>query len=288
MYKQHHSSTSPRFVPDTPKLRKLSLPEELYAGPSRPATSADMRRPQTPAMASSSSGVNPTPAKPLKSILKGSRNAQPRDSYDSDGEVLAAKKVACSQYNIPNVLPPGSRLVPMKQPAFNLHWQLLPFELRRSKPLLRFDMAFPVDQIVFQGRSCRTKLSEEQLSKPAANGTMTKMLITFERGPFSWEMDVKNARGICCRDVFEAIYKAFNEQLTLEEKRLVCDRRAVEDAFRLRCKLAPGLPEVERSLGWKRVDVLLHRTIFLGLTQPKSGSDWVLNLGTLPHVPGLS
>lgn len=178
--------------------------------------------------------------------------------------------------------------VPMKQPAFDLHWQLLPYVAGRSRRLLRFDMAFPVDEAVFQGHGFRTKLSDAELNKPAANGTMTKMLITFEHGQFSWEVDVKNARGILCRDVFEAIYKAFNEQLTLEEQRLVRDRRAVDAAFRLRCKLAPGIPEVERSLGWKRVDVLLHKTVFLGLTQPKSGSDWVLNLGTLPHIPGLS
>ena len=172
----------------------------------------------------------------------------------------------------------------MKQPAFALHWQLLPFDLRRSKRLLRFDMAFPVDDIVFQDRGCRSRLSDAELDKPAANDTMTKMLITFEQGPFSWEVDVKNAHGIRCRDVFEAIYKTFNEQLTREEQRLVRNRRAVEDAFRLRCKLAPGLPEVERSYGWKRVDVLLHQTVFLGLTQPKSCGDWVLNLGTFPHT----
>jgi len=149
-------------------------------------------------------------------------------------------------------------------------------------------MAFPVDEIVFQERGCRTKLSAIELGKPAADFVMTKMLITFEESPFSWEVDVKNSRGITCRDVFEAIYKSFNEQLTLEERRLVRDRRAVEDAFRLRCKLAPGLPEVERTLGWKRVDILLHHTVFLGLTQPKSGSDWVLNLGSPPRIPGLS
>ena len=176
----------------------------------------------------------------------------------------------------------------MKQPAFDLHWQLRPFDSQRWKRLLRFDIAFPVDEIVFQDRGFRTKLSDAELNKPAASGTVTKMLIFFEQGQFSWEVDVNNTHGIRCRDVFQAIYKAFNKQLTLEERRLVRDRRAVEDAFRLRCKLAPGLPEVERSLGWKRVDVLLHRTVFRGLTQPKSGSGWVLNLGTLPDTPDSS
>ncbi|KAF8125758.1 hypothetical protein EV363DRAFT_1175500 [Boletus edulis] len=293
MFKKRHSATSPGSIPDTPKLSTLSLPEEPRNGPSpRPVTRADTRRPQTPAMVtSSSSRANPTggqPAVPLKSILKGGRNAQSHDSYDSEGEILTAKKAARSLYNIPNVPPPGSRLVPMKQPAYDLHWQLLPYDPQRSRRLVRFDMAFPVDHIVFQDREHRTKLSDVELDKPAANDTMTKMLITFEHGPFTWEVDVKNAHRIRCRDVFEAIYKAFNEQLTLEEQRLVGDRRTVEAAFRLRCKLAPGLPEVERSLGWKRVDVLLHQTIFRGLTQPKSGGDWVLHLGSLPRVPGLS
>ena len=99
-------------------------------------------------------------------------------------------------------------------------------------------------------------------------------------------MDVKNAHGIHCRDVFEAVHDTFNEQLTPVEWKLILDRRGVEDAFRLRCNLSPSLPEVEHSLGWKRVDVLLHKMIFLGLTQ--FGGDWVLNLGSLRHIPGVS
>ena len=174
----------------------------------------------------------------------------------------------------------------MKQPAYNLHWQLLPYDQRRSKRFLHFDVAFPVDDIVFQGRGYRTKLTEAELIKAAADFTMTTMLISFEKSPFSWEVDVRNARGITCRDVFEAIYKTFDEQLTPDERRLVPDRRAVEDAFKLRCRLTLGLPEVERSLGWKRVDVLLHRTVFLGLAQPKSEGDYVLNLGLPPNILG--
>lgn len=113
MFKQRHSTMSPAFVPDTPKLPKLSLPEEPCTGSSsRPATRADTRRPQTPVRVIASSRSNPTagqPAVPLKSILKATKNAQPRDSYESEGEILS-KKIARSQYNIPPVLPPGSRL----------------------------------------------------------------------------------------------------------------------------------------------------------------------------------
>lgn len=176
----------------------------------------------------------------------------------------------------------------MKPPAFNLHWQLLPYDPRRSMRLLRFDIAFPVDEIAFQESGYRIKLSDADLDILAADGIMNTMLITFDFGPFSWEVDVQDGHSIRCRDVFEAIYKTFNEKLTLEEQRLVNDRRAVEAAFRLRCEHVPGLSEVERSFGWKRVDVLVHQTIFLGLTQPKSRGGWVLNLGTVPRAPRVS
>ena len=58
---------------------------------------------------------------PLKSILKGSKNAQPAGSYGSknarpagsygsEGEILASKKIVHPLYNIPGVLPRESRL----------------------------------------------------------------------------------------------------------------------------------------------------------------------------------
>lgn len=169
----------------------------------------------------------------------------------------------------------------MKPPALDLHWQLLPYDRQRSRRLLRFDMAFPTNEICFQESGYRTRLTSADLAKPAANGSLTKMLISYEGGPFSWEVDVKNSRGITCGDVFDAIYNTFNEQLTPYERKLIprSERQECEAAFRLRCKLAAGLSEVEHALGWKRVDVLRHGTIFLGLTQPNSGGDWVLHLG---------
>ncbi|KIJ64578.1 hypothetical protein HYDPIDRAFT_28512 [Hydnomerulius pinastri MD-312] len=288
MFKQKHSPSSPTYVPSTPKFTKLSLPEETGAGPSRPYTRADMRRPPTPAVVPTSSRANPTSGQPthaLKSILKGSNNSPPRECYDSESETMTSKKVPrCGVYGVPNVAPPGMRLVPMKPPAFDLHWQLLPYDQRRSRRRIRFDMAFPVGDICFSDQGYRTKLANSDLDKPAANGLMTKMLITFEKGPFSWEVDVKRAQGIRCRDVFEAIYDTFNEQLTLEEQRLVprAERQSCHQALRLRCKLVPALAEVEYALGLKRVDVMQTQTIFLGLTQPKSGGDWVLNLGPPP------
>lgn len=249
---------------------------------------------------------------PLKSILKG-KSSPPRDSYESDGEITTAKKASRNNvYTVPTSLPPnahlGESLVllviflllrtlsdlaidegPMKGPALKLHWQLLPYDPVRSKRFLHFDIAFQTRDIEFRQSSAygvqRTRLSDADLDKPAADERLVKMSINFERGPFEWDIDVKRDEGIRVRDVFEAIYAAFNIPLTAYEKKLIphnC-RTAYEEAFKLRCKLAPGLPIVEQRQGWKRVDALLHETLFRGLTQPKSGGDWVLNLsGSAP------
>lgn len=178
----------------------------------------------------------------------------------------------------------------MKGPALKLHWQLLPYDPTRSKRFLHFDVAFQPRDIEFRQNSAyagvqRIRLSDTDLDKPAADETLVKMTITFQRGPFEWDIDVKREEGIRVRDVFKAIYTAFDVPLTPYEKSLIPHRlRAVyEDAFKLRCKLATGLPIVEQRQGWKRVDMLLHETLFRGLTQPKTGGDWVLNLsGSAP------
>ncbi|KAH7923333.1 hypothetical protein BV22DRAFT_589001 [Leucogyrophana mollusca] len=170
----------------------------------------------------------------------------------------------------------------MKPPALDLHWQLLPYQPRRSKHPLHFDIAFPIDSIKFKDYPHPNRpLSSTDLDKPAANEMMTKMVIQFE-AVSDWEVCVKRKEGIRCRDVFEAIYSTFNIPLTPYEKRTLIpegNRELCEEAFRLRCNLAPGLTAVEKKQGLKRVDVLMHCTLFKGLTQPKSGGDWVLNLG---------
>lgn len=205
---------------------------------------------------------------------------------------MAAKKASRKNvYTVPSSLPQHAHLGRMKGPALNLHWKLLPYHPSRSKRFLHFDIAFPTLDIEFRQNSSygvqRTSLSDTDLDKPAADEKLVKMTINFQRGPFEWDIDVKRDQGVRVRDVFEAIHAAFNVPLTPYEKGLIPHHRraAYEEAFRLRCKLAAGLPIVEQRQGWKRVDTLLHETLFRGLTQPKSGGDWVLNLSGSVPVP---
>ncbi|KAF8549330.1 hypothetical protein OG21DRAFT_608301 [Imleria badia] len=145
---------------------------------------------------------------------------------------------------------------------------------------------FPVDRICYQySNNVRDRIPDEDLDGLASNELTTKMRITFEQRPFNWIIDVDNPKGIRCRDVFGAMYDSFNQQLTLEELWRVTNRGACEEAFRIR-NLVLGNPQMEWSLGWKRVDVLLHHTIFHGLTMNPEG-DLVLNLGAPLPVPNL-
>ncbi|KAI6006443.1 hypothetical protein EDC04DRAFT_976922 [Pisolithus marmoratus] len=291
MFKQSHRPDSPGYVPRTPKFTKLSLPPvETGSTPSRSVTRAGTR-PPAPAMPPNNPRANPTSgqaSRPLRPILKkpGISSVPAHTSYDSEGEVLTSKKVVRSHdaHRYPQPPQAGVRRVQIQTEAFDLHWQLLPIDRSRSKRLLRFDVAFPIDYIRFQESDHRLKLADSNFDKAAANKPLTKMLINFNLGPFEWEVNVKNARGITCRDVFQAIHETFDEQLTLDEKKRIPPhlRQECEEAFKLRCKVVPGLEEVEFRKGLKRVDVLYHGTIFQGLTKPESDGDWTLHLGKWP------
>ena len=169
--------------------------------------------------------------------------------------------------------------------TLGIHWLLLPYDPRTSRDLLRFDVIFPVDQICYQHSNTRERLPEADLDAPASTAPLTNMTITFEQWPFFWTIDVDQPKGIRCRHVFEAIYNSFNQQLTLGELWRVPDRRTCEEAFRRRITVRGGTQAArERSRGWKRVDVLLHHTLFHGLTMTPDGR-WVLHLGAPMPVP---
>ncbi|KAG1727988.1 hypothetical protein EDB19DRAFT_171123 [Suillus lakei] len=175
-------------------------------------------------------------------------------------------------------------------PAPSLHWQLLSHHLARPNLFLYFDVAFPIHDIEYRQNSTngvqRIPLSDADLDKPAGDKKSTKMTINFHRELFEWDIDVERDEGIRVRDVFDAIYKAFDVPLTNEEKDLLSPhfRAQCEQASRLRCNLAPVPPTAQfqqRDWNWKRVDVLLYETIFRGLTQSKSGGYWTLNLSRM-------
>jgi len=174
-----------------------------------------------------------------------------------------------------------SVLLPMDPPK--LHWQLLPYDPTRSKQFIYFDISFPTYKIQYRQNSSHIiqHIPGVNLDKPAADKMLTQMTIKFQHNPFKWDIDVTRNEGIRVYDVFEAIYAAFQEPLTSYEKDLIPHYRyaGYEKAIELRCKLTAEDPVDDQRQVWKRVDALLHKTFFLGLTQSKLGGDWRLNVG---------
>ena len=181
--------------------------------------------------------------------------------------------------------PEGRSWISMR--PLKLHWQLLSYDPTRRKRLIHFDIMFPICDIEYRQSSSRgvqhTPMSDTDLDKPAADKELTDMTIKFQHDLFEWDIDVKRSEGIRVRDVFEAVYAAFQVPLTSHEMSLIPHHHhgGYEQAFRLRCKLVAE-PVVENSQVWKRVDTLLHETLFHGLTQSTSGDWWLSVTGTMP------
>lgn len=136
-------------------------------------------------------------------------------------------------------------------------------------------------------------LPRAEMEKPAAAAGLTQMTI---RVPAlaHWDVHVARPAGIRCIDVYHAIWETFNTVLSpVECERWIprdpAARKRWDEHWHRRCRASPGLSEVERRNGKRRVDLLEGRRIFMGLRRPleedgKPDSYWVLELG-VPNDP---
>lgn len=180
---------------------------------------------------------------------------------------------------------------PPHLPLVNLHWQLLPHNSNPrcfDKPRVQFDISTPISSMRFLTATYPRPLRNSDLDKLVADEPLDEMTIECEKLPKGL-VRIRRHRPITCRDVFEEIYKAYNSVLSdIECRREVPSPRSpqflrINAAFKSRCALSPGLIEYEECQGFRRVDLLEGKTVFLGLTQPKPSANWVLQLGYPQH-----
>ncbi|KAG2106662.1 uncharacterized protein F5147DRAFT_614412, partial [Suillus discolor] len=280
-FTSHVSDSNPAMY-----IRPLHSGRFLSTSPPLPDSQAPLT-PSATLTGNAFSATNPALLNSIMPRLKPSR-ARLHDMFQSDEEFDILDTHSDGFIESTYMSSYSSRSVsPAFIPSPNLNWQLLSYHPARPNLSLHFDIAFPTHDIEYiQDSSCgiqRTPLSDADLDMPAADEELINMTINFQRNPSQWDIYVKRDEGIRVRDVFEAIYSAFDIPLKLYEKSLIPLhlRAGCEEAFRLRCNLAPVLPVMQRRQGWKRVDTLLYETIFCGLTQSKRGV-WTLNLsGTM-------
>lgn len=149
------------------------------------------------------------------------------------------------------------------------------------KPLLYFDVGFDPKQSknLLDKRTDRfLPLPESDRSLPASTHCeLTKMVIEC---PHIGRITVKRPEGICCLDIFSAIYDAYRERLRRDERPQDVDGR-YQEAFRKRCEDSPN-SEAELRAGMRRVDLLRGKRIFDGLS--RSGADWKLEIHSAVSV----
>ncbi|EPQ54641.1 hypothetical protein GLOTRDRAFT_139179 [Gloeophyllum trabeum ATCC 11539] len=255
--------------PDAPKLGPVPLPEVedtiVYSmvqqeKPSKPKWRDEcmsdgevmMRRPRKPSLIARSS----TPApKPVKAVV----DVPPRPAA------------------------PKSTMMDCRIQSINLHWLLLPYDCRRSRGHLEFDITQRIDRIrLWPPRGSPRPLTVEELNKPVADRTLTKMDIACNHLP--WCVRIRREEGIRIVDVLDGIQKTYYRTLTDADRERIPPQRlpACHRAFKHRCRTALALPEVVEREGMRRVDMLEGKTMFLGLICPppdQSQSQWILHMG---------
>lgn len=115
MFKTKHDIGSPNYNLNTPKIPPKALPQSPPLTSPRSFSRAEHRsftmlKPSLSGSISRAHTPKPSTPLPLKSILKG-KTSPHRDSYESDGEVAAAKKGSRNNvYTVPNSPPQHAHL----------------------------------------------------------------------------------------------------------------------------------------------------------------------------------
>ncbi|KAJ3793265.1 hypothetical protein GGU11DRAFT_418348 [Lentinula aff. detonsa] len=149
--------------------------------------------------------------------------------------------------------------VPMKPEAIALSWPLTKPNKRRTNTI-RFDVAEDPTQdntITISNGVYTTYLPKQMLRIPASTHcTLTEMRIYLNSEELKcWPINVQRNDGICCLDVFEAIYHTLHFPLTDEDDELI------------------DKVNVRRRPDLRRVNLLRGRRIFRGLIQ--SDQNWI-------------
>ncbi|KAJ3980316.1 hypothetical protein F5890DRAFT_743915 [Lentinula detonsa] len=150
--------------------------------------------------------------------------------------------------------------VPMKPEAIALSWPLTKPNQRRTNTTIRFDVAEDPTQdntVTISNGVYTTYMPKEMLRIPASTHcTLTEMRIYLNSEELKcWPINVQRNDGICCLDVFEAIYHTLHFPLTDEDEELI------------------DKVHVRRRPGLRRVNLLRGRRIFRGLIQ--SDQNWI-------------
>lgn len=151
-------------------------------------------------------------------------------------------------------------------------------------PPIIYDVSLPPHTLAPNMHASPLSLPARVLVEPATQPSMHTMTLIIDQ--FPWRLTISPTKHcISVRELLEALY-CFLRQPVLSSEYNTLPTQALKDdvsiAFHTRCGRAPSKEAADEQYqkGVKRVDFLLGRTRFMGLSSTKVGPDmWILNLG---------
>ena len=154
-------------------------------------------------------------------------------------------------------------------------------------PPLYFDIGREPTAILFAEPETTIPINDSDRAQPATHPLLSEMhihAVADDSLPdFPWPITVRNTRGITCQDVFEAIYRNFQEYVTAQEFGTWSSRRKEQcsRAYHLRVHSVNAwnpLPLLDEGL--RRIDYMGERVMFRGLEpSPNRETSWIMFVG---------
>lgn len=181
----------------------------------------------------------------------------------------------------PYIVSYGKQL-PLPAPPFRGPVRLHTLLQFTHAPAINFDLTQPPSTITTHHRG----ISQRVLSEPATNPPLPTMTIVSPHLP--WVITVRASHGsfVTVYDVFDVVYHTLRTNITPNEYHSLPsqkDMRRVNSAYEQRYRRIRSSREYqdEKSRGVRRVDFLMDRTRFMGLSSTSRGADtWILNVSS--------
>jgi len=266
--------------PGAPQMRARSLRPPSAA----PSLSTSSSGESSNSASSTSKGPCKVPLRPIVEdpIPRPAEKPRPspKSGWQSDTSHARQKEVILKSYRRKAAAKPSPEESSPSTKAGCQVTSLIAYQ--SSRPLLLMDFSKPLRSVRLGGGDVPLSIRDIDLDQLATSTPLSTMRIQCEL--FSWPINVKCSKksGITHRDVILAVRDTLYTTVTPKEWDVIKDpqREWVKRAFEKRCKSSDDLYAVERQRGLRRVDMLVEKTIWKGISKRDGSGAWTLHLSS--------
>lgn len=265
--------------PDAPRMRARMLRPTSVA-PSTGTSSSG----ESSSSGSSGKGLTKVLLKPVVEdpIPRPAEKPRPspKSGWQSDTSHTRQKEVILKSYRRKTAAKPSTEESSPSPKAGCQVTSLIAYH--PSRPLLLMDISKPLRNVKLGGGDVPLPIRDIDLDQLATSTPLSTMRIQCEL--FSWSINVKCSKksGITHRDVILAVRDTLYITVTQKEWEVIKDpqREWVKRAFERRCRSSEDLYAVERQRGLRRVDMLVEKAIWKGISKRDGSGAWTLHLSS--------